>query len=449
VRALPSKVNLEEKFSKVAEEIGRKTPRSRELHERALRVYPQGVTYALRHVDPYPVYINRGSGARVWDVDGNSYVDYWIGHGALFLGHRHPEIMRAIQEQLDYGTHFGFEHELAVEFAELLTKVLPSVEMLRFTNSGTEANHYAIRLARAYTGKKVIIKIEGGWHGGVEQLHYNVSYPYGGFESAGIPPDLERYIRTVPFNDLDAMEQALKKGDVAAIIMEPVLGGTAIPPNQGYLKAVRELAERYGALLIFDEVITGFRLALGGGQEAFGVNADIAVYGKILGGGLPIGAFGGPSDIMKLIDVRLPRNERAYHGGTFSANPLSLAAGMATVRFLMEHKSLYDEVNERGEFLRRKLAGICEENKLDIHITGISSITGIHFTRRKPTNHREAYEFRWLDGVEKLFVMYMRAKGNLIMSEKSPHPLLSVVHEKEHIQKLIDDFSNFLEFLTN
>ncbi|MDW8021970.1 MAG: aspartate aminotransferase family protein, partial [Nitrososphaerota archaeon] len=426
-----------------------RTPRSRELHERARRVYPQEVTYAIRYLDPYPVYISRGMGPIVWDVDGNSYVDYWMGHGAHFLGHRHPEVMEAIRGQLEYGVHFGFEHELAVEYAELLTNLLPNVEMLRFTNSGTEASHYAIRLARAYTGKNVVVKIKGGWHGGVEQLHYDVTYPYGGFESAGIPSDLEKYIRAVPFNDLDAMEEALKKRDVAAVIMEPVLGGTAIPPRPGYLRGVRELVEKYDALLIFDEVVTGFRLALGGGQEAFGVSADIVIHGKIIGGGLPIGVFGGSSEVMKLIDTRLPRNERAYHGGTFSANPLSMAAGMAAVKFLMNHRSIYDEVNSNGEFLRRELAKVCEENDVPIHVTGVSSMIGIHFTREKPRNHGEAYEFRWLDGVEKLFVMYMRAKGNLMLSEKSIHPLLSAVHGRDHLEKFIKDFRNFIEFLTN
>lgn len=446
----PIKVNLEEKISRVIDEVRDKTPRSRMLHERALKVYPQGITYAIRHMDPYPVYIRQASGPIIWDVDGNSYVDYWMGHGALFLGHCHPEVVKAIEEQLRRGAHFGFEHELAVEFAELLTRLLPNVEMMRFTNSGTEANQYAIRLARAYTGKSVVVKMEGGWHGGVDQLHYNVTYPYSGFESAGIPKDLEKYIRAVPFNDLDAMEEALKRRDVAAVIMEPVLGGTAIPPSPGYLKGVKELVEKYDALLIFDEVITGFRLALGGGQEAFGVKADIIVYGKIIGGGAPIGAFGGRSEIMKLIDTRLPRLERAYHGGTFSANPISLAAGMATVKFLMNHRSVYEEVNARSEFLRQSLAKLCGENDvLPIHITGASSMIGVHFTWKKPNNHREAHEFRWLDGVEKLFLMYMRARGNLMLSEKAVHPLLSTVHKEDHIKKFVEDFRNFLEFLKN
>ena len=264
------------------------TKKSKELFERAKRVLPGGVVYAVRYFNPYPIYVTHAKGSKIWDVDGNEYDDYWMGHGANILGHSPDFVVEKVYEVSKRGTHLGFENVYAVEFAELLTKIIPNVEMIRFTNSGTEANMYALRLARAYTKRRYVIKIEGGWHGGLDQLHTAVTPPFQGPESAGLPEEFIKYTIAVPYNDLDAMENALKKYDVAAIIMEPVPGaGGCIEPIDGYLRGVRKLADTYGALLIFDEVITGFRLALGGAQEYFNVNADIVTLGKIIGGGYP------------------------------------------------------------------------------------------------------------------------------------------------------------------
>jgi len=282
-------LNIEENLEKLLPEWKRvyveRTRRSKELFERARRVFPGGVTYTLRFFEPHPLYITRAKGSRVWDADGNEYVDFWMGHGAHVLGHAPDFIVEAVNEVAKKGTHLGFENPYAVEYAEFLTRVLPGVEMLRFTMSGTEANMYALRLARAYTKRSYVVKVEGGWHGGYDALHTYVKLS-GGPESAGLPEDYLKYTIAIPFNNLSAAEAALKRHPVAAVVVEPVLGGGGcIPPEEGYLRGLRQLADEHGALLIFDEVITGFRLALGGGQELFNVKADIVVYGKAIGGG--------------------------------------------------------------------------------------------------------------------------------------------------------------------
>jgi glutamate-1-semialdehyde 2,1-aminomutase (EC 5.4.3.8) len=248
--------------------------------------------------------VTRAKGVNVWDVDGNQYVDYWMGHGAHIMGHSPDFVVKAVNEAALNGTHLGYPNTLEVEYAELLTKVIPNAEMVRFSNSGTEANMYAVRLARAYTGRKYIVKVEGGWHGGYDALHVGVNPPFEGPESLGLPEEYIKYTLVVPYNDLNALERALSSHDVAAVIIEPVPGsGGCIEPQPNYLRGVRELTMRYGSLLIFDEVITGFRLALGGGQEYFNVKADIVTLGKIIGGGYPgAGAIASTSEIMELLN---------------------------------------------------------------------------------------------------------------------------------------------------
>ncbi|MDM7274737.1 MAG: aminotransferase class III-fold pyridoxal phosphate-dependent enzyme, partial [Thermoprotei archaeon] len=231
------------------------TPKSRGLFERARKVLPGGVTYAIRFFKPYPIYVSRAEGVHVWDVDGNVYVDFWMGHGANVLGHAPRFVIEAVRDASLNGTHLGFESLPPVEYAEFLSKVVPGLESLRFTNSGTEANMYAARLARAYSGRKYVVKVEGGWHGGYDSLHTGVTPPFVGPESAGLPEEFVKYTIPVPFNDLEALEEALRRYPVAAVFIEPVLGaGGCIAPVEGYLRGVRELVDRYGSLLVFDEV---------------------------------------------------------------------------------------------------------------------------------------------------------------------------------------------------
>ena len=429
----------------------RKTPRSRELYERASRVFPGGVTYAIRFLRPYPPFIVRGEGSRVWDVDGNVYVDYWMGHGANILGHAPRFVVEAVAEISRNGVHLGFENPYALEYAELLTRVLPGIEMIRFTNSGTEANMYAVRLARAYTRRNYIIKIEGGWHGGYDTLHVGVTPPFKGPESAGLPEDSIKYTLVAPFNDLEAVEKLLREYPVAAIIVEPVLGaGGCIEPNEGYLKGLRSLADRYGALLVFDEVITGFRLAPGGAQEYFNVKADIVVYGKVIGGGYPgAGAFGGRGDVMSLLDhIKYPDpRTRAFHGGTFVGNLVTIKAGYETVKYLLAHRSLYEKAEELWDRARREIDRICSEGERLCWVTGVSTMLGIHFTKIKPRRVSEVYGERWGRYVEEALNIYARVNGALYISSKLAHLLPSLVHGEDEVRLITEILASFLSEL--
>ncbi|MBS7646519.1 aminotransferase class III-fold pyridoxal phosphate-dependent enzyme [Candidatus Bathyarchaeota archaeon] len=260
-----------------------KTPKSRILYERARKVLPAGVSYAIRHFDPYPFYVARAKGGKLYDVDGNEYVDFWLGHTTHILGHSPPAVIKAVREQLEKGIHYGTAHELEIALAEQVTKMMPSAEMVRFTNSGTEANMYAVRLARAYTGRVKIAKFEGGWHGGYDALHKAVKPPYDLPESAGLTLGALDDTLVLPFNDIEGVKERLKgvEDKVAAVIIEPVLGaGGAIPVEKEFLRELREFCDQHGILLIVDEVITGFRLAPGGVQQYFGVRPDLTVLGK-------------------------------------------------------------------------------------------------------------------------------------------------------------------------
>ncbi|WP_440060218.1 aspartate aminotransferase family protein [Thermogladius sp. 4427co] len=446
---------IEEKIKVVYEEYERyyteKTKGSKDLYERALRLFPAGVTYSIRFFHPYPLYIVKAMSTRIWDVDGNEYIDFWMGHGVHLLGHLHRVVVDAVKEVLERGTHLGFEHPYVVEYAELLTKIVPGLESIRFTNSGTEANMYAVRLARAYTGRKYIVKIEGGWHGAVDSLLYMVRRFNGTPESAGLLEDYIKYTIVVPFNDVEILEKILKEYEVAAVILEPVMGAAGcIEPDKGYLKEVRRLVDEKSSLLIFDEVITGFRLAPGGAQEYYGVKADIVIYGKALGGGVgSVGAIGGRSDIMELLNhIKKKPRELVFHGGTFAANPVVTSAGYAMVKYLAEHKELYEKSNNIWSWFRRKVEEKCSEYSIDCWATGEGSLTGIHFTKKKPRNARQAEEYRWSTLIERALHLYSRVHGLLYISETKPHFLPSLIHSREEVEKLLEVFENFLSIIS-
>ena len=263
-------------------------PKSAALYDRARAIIPGGVTHDGRHMKPFPVYVERALGSHKWDVDGHEYVDYWMGHGALFLGHCHPKVVKAIQEQAAKGTHFGASHELEVRWAELITKLIPSAEMVRFAMSGTEATHLALRIARAFTGRNKVVKFQGhfhGWHDGVVAA---VNPPYDVPMSAGVPESVLDQLLVCPPNDIKSVDTMLERGDVAAVILEPAGGQSGTTPTiPGYLQELRSLTTRHKVVLIFDEVITGFRYAPGGAQAYFGVTPDMTTLAKIVAGGLP------------------------------------------------------------------------------------------------------------------------------------------------------------------
>jgi glutamate-1-semialdehyde 2,1-aminomutase len=341
----------------------RANPLSAELFARAGQVIPGGITHDIRHLKPFPVYVDRAQGTRKWTVDGQELIDYWMGHGALFLGHGHPAILQAIHEQLDRGTHYGACHESEVRWAELIRQLVPSAERVRFTSSGTEATQLALRLARAHTGKSKVVKFEGHFHGWHDYAMPGVKPPYDVPMSAGIPDDSLAQVILCPPNDLTALEALLEsRQDVAAVILEPGGGSSGtIPTDPPYLRDLRELTRRRQVVLIFDEVITGFRYAPGGVQEVVGVTPDMTTLAKILAGGLPGGAVVGRADIMERLafkeDPGWNRRARVAHAGTYNANPLAAAAGIAMLTLIADGEA-HRRANQTGEALRQELGGV-------------------------------------------------------------------------------------------
>ncbi len=322
------------------EEYVARNPRSRELFERAKGSIAGGFTHYARQFMPFPLYIERCSGSRKWDVDGHEYVDFWMGHGALLLGHGHPEVVRAVMERLPKGTHLGGESPLAVEWAELIRSMVPSAERVRFTQTGGEATMLAMRVARAFTGRDKIVKFIGNFHGWHDQASLGVVAPYEVPFSPGIPAGMQESVVLCPYNDVEAFRRTVEgRDDIAGVIMEP--GGAfddAIPSDPRFLQDVRRITRELGIVLIFDEVVTGFRYARGGVQEYFGVVPDLTALGKIVSGGLPGGALVGRSDIMEVLaykgDPQWDRFKMVPLPGTYNANPLTAAAGVATLRIV-------------------------------------------------------------------------------------------------------------------
>jgi len=336
-----------------------KHPRSAALAERARRAIPGGITHDIRHLLPFPVYIDRAAGSRKWDVDGHEYVDYWMGHGALFLGHCHPAVVRAVQEQMARGTHLGASHEPEVRWAELVNELVPCAELTRFTMSGTEATHLAMRVARAYTGRPKILKLAGHFHGWHDGAVAGVNPPYEVPMSAGVPGATMDQVVICPPNDIKAAQTVFERGDIAAVILEPAGGQAGTTPTMpGYLHELRALATRHGVVLIFDEVITGFRYAPGGAQQYFNVTPDLTTLAKIVAGGLPGGALCGTREIMSMLTFRgdpdWDRASRVAHAGTFNANPLSAAAAIATLEHCAD-AALQTRASKAGDQLRAAL----------------------------------------------------------------------------------------------
>ena len=316
-------------------------PRSSALFRRAVEVTPGGVNSpvrAFRSVGGEPFFVERAEGARIWDVDGNEYLDYVLSWGPLILGHAHPAVVRAVCDAARRGTSYGAPTGAEVELAELVRELVPSMERVRFVSSGTEATMSAVRLARGFTGRDLILKFDGCYHGHGDSFLVKAGSgvaTLGLPNSPGVPAELSRLTLTAPFNDLDAVEAVFRAhpGRIAAVILEPVVGNAGfIPPVDGFLPALRRITEAEGALLVFDEVMTGFRVARGGAQERFGVRPDLTTLGKVIGGGLPVGAYGGRAEIMDHVAPVGP----VYQAGTLSGNPLAMAAGLAQLRILRD-----------------------------------------------------------------------------------------------------------------
>src|SRR5664280_2615856 len=330
--------------------------RSEELFRRAVEKIPGGVNSpvrAFRSVGGQPIFIARGEGSHLFDVDGNEYIDYVGSWGPLLLGHRHPEIIHALECALATGTSFGAPTEQESDLADAICDAVPSIEMVRLVNSGTEATMSAIRVARGFTGRDLIVKFEGCYHGHVDSLLVKAGSglaTLGIADTQGVPKAFADTTIALPYNSLEALEEAFRvHGErIAAVIVEPVVGNMGcVPPLPGYLEGMREITARYGALLIFDEVMTGFRVAFGGAQARYGIRPDLTTLGKVIGGGLPVGAYGGRRDIMSMVAPAGP----VYQAGTLSGNPLAVAAGLAMLRHLKAHPEIYTQLETRAAAL--------------------------------------------------------------------------------------------------
>jgi glutamate-1-semialdehyde 2,1-aminomutase len=359
----------------------RNLEQSRKLQKRAEKLIPGGVNSpvrAFRAVGGDPPFIIRGAGSHIWDADQNEYVDYIGSWGPLILGHAAPVVLEALAAAMRNGTSFGASTPAEADLAELVLSAFPHMQKVRFVSSGTEATMSAIRLARAYTKRKYIVKFEGCYHGHADSLLVKAGSgvaTLGIPGSAGVPEEFTQFTLALPYNDIDALEEAFKKfkHQIACVIVEPVVGNMGcVPPARGYLEGVRAVTSNDGSLLIFDEVMTGFRLAFGGAQELYTIQPDLTTMGKIIGGGLPVGGYGGPSQIMDLVAPLGPM----YQAGTLSGNPLAMAAGYAQLKYLREHREVYRNLDKlSGELV----AGVCAAAKT-AGVTMTSNRVGSMFT---------------------------------------------------------------------
>jgi glutamate-1-semialdehyde 2,1-aminomutase len=422
----------------------RRSRKSKELYEKNLCLMPGGISHNVRFQKPYPFFVDRAEGCRVWDVDGNEYIDMWMGHYALILGHSHPLIMDALQEILKKGVHWGISNPLEVELAKLIVELVPCAERIRFCCSGTEANMYAVRMARAFTGKPLVLKAVGGWHGPSTDLSYDIFPPFEGREGAGLPPEMEKWVGSFPFNDIKRTERIIdsRSGDTAAVIVEPMMGSAGfLPADREYLLMLREKTKKIGAILIFDEIITGFRIGIEGAQGHYGILPDLVTLGKIIGGGMPIGAVAGRSDILdtsSLTGVPSKSRRALVGGGTFSCHPMAMAAGIRTLEILKEEKEkIYTEIARKGDKLREGLKKAFEERGIPVCITGLHSCHMIHFTKGPDLDIRSPEDVAEKTMQERLeeYQYRMRNEGVFMVHGAGA---LSIAHGDEDIEAFID-----------
>jgi glutamate-1-semialdehyde 2,1-aminomutase len=366
-------------MEKYLKEYTERTPGSARLYARAKQVMPGGVSHNMRYFAPYPVYIQKAAGSRIWDVDGNEYVDLWMGHYAHILGHRPEPIFKVLQEKIAEGTHWGIVTESQIAFAEDICRIVPCAEKIRFGVSGTEATMYAVRLARAHTGRNVILKVRGGWHGAGTDLSVGLHVPMDVPESAGLPPGVAEYTRTISFNDTEGTLAAIRqyRSDLAGVIIEAV-GQYFIPPAEGYLEAVLGETRKVGAVFILDEIINGFRLSLRGAQGRYGLKPDLATMGKVLGGGMHLGVVAGRKEIMDLASptAGLPKGRGVLMGGgTFSCMLPSMIAGRTMLRYLEEHeKEIYPALDEKGQRVRQGIEKAFRSCEIPVKCFGVGSL---------------------------------------------------------------------------
>ncbi len=431
------------KYDDYLKKYERKTGKSKRLYSRSADIFPGGISHNIRYFEPYPFFVNSAKGKYLHDVDGNRYTDYWMGHWALILGHSPTVVSSALARQVKNGTLYGVVNDVSVELGAAIQKFMPRAEMLRFCSTGSEATMYAVRLARAKTGRRVIAKAIGGWHGFNTTLMQTVNYPYEVEEGQGLVQDEGQYVESLQFNDLESSLKVLEtiKDDLACIIIEPVLGGAGcIPPAEGYLQGLQEFAKKNDVLFILDEIVTGFRLSPNGAASVYGLEPDLFTLGKICGGGLPIGVVCGSKELMSLADpVQRPDKEArcAIGGGTFSANPVTMTAGLATLNFLKKNKgSIYPKISRLGEMARNGLSKIFSDAKISCKVTGTHSVFLTHFVS-DDRSIANATDVATSD--KKKLIQYhtalMAEHGIFFLPTKMG--AVSYVHEESDIKKLL------------
>ncbi len=362
-------------------EYKKKTKRSARIFEKSKRLHVNGVSHNIRFFEPYPFVTKSAKGKFLVDLDSNKYVDYWMGHWSLILGHAPESVKRQVHKQLDSGWMYGTVNDITIELSEIIKKSVPVAEKIRYVTSGTEATMYAVRLARSYTGKKIIAKIDGGWHGYTSDLLKTVNWPFTTKESSGLVNDEK--IVSLPYNNLEKSLQILKsvKNNLAGVIIEPVLGGGGcIPATKNYLKGIQDFVHKNNSLFLLDEIVTGFRFRFGCLYPTMKLEPDIVTLGKIVGGGMPIGVICGKKDVMEYANTSsYKKTERSYvGGGTFSANPSSMRAGYATLSELKKKKSIYSKIDNLGNKARKELSKIFDGK---VVVTGKGSLFMTHFLK--------------------------------------------------------------------
>lgn len=419
---------------------------SEELFDRAVKVIPGGVNSPVRAygaIGIAPRFIDRADGCHIYDVDGKEYVDYIDSWGPMILGHNFPEVKESVLKACEKGLSFGCATAIEVEMAEFICDHIPHVDMVRMVNSGTEAVMSAVRVARGFTGKNKVIKFAGCYHGHSDAMLVSAGsgvMTSGVPDSAGVPKGCTEDTMTAVYNDLDSVRALMEQADgqTAAVIVEAVGANMGVvPPKKGFLEGLRKLCDEYGALLIFDEVITGFRLAFGGAAEYFGVTPDLVTYGKIIGAGMPVGAYGGRREIMELVSPV----GKVYQAGTLSGNPIAMAAGLTQLKYLYEHQEIYKNLEEKGKRLYGGMEKILAEKNLPYHINHVSSLGSLFFTEQEVVDYTSAKS-----SDTKAFSEYfkgMLAQGIHMAPSQFEAMFLSVAHTDEIIDQTLEAVRNY------
>ena len=430
----------------------KKTHNSRKFYNDSVKIFPGGISHNIRFFRPYPFFVNKATNKHLIDVDGNRYVDYWMGHWALILGHSPNVVVKKLDRQIRQGTLYGTANDISVKLGETIKKSIPISELLRFCTTGSEATMYAIRIARAVTKKRIICKTIGGWHGFKTDLMQSVNYPFEIDEGVGMTGREGDFVESIPFNDLDRSIRLLEsvKDDLACIIIEPLLGGGGcIPADINFLKGLEEYCKRNNILFILDEIVTGFRLNFGSVSSLYHLNPDMITLGKIVGGGLPIGVVCGKKEIMKVANPVENRNKEHLcyiGGGTFSSNPLTMTAGYTTLDYISKNrKTVYNKINKLGDIARNGLKKLFSDYGLKTEVTGIGSLFLTHFLSNKVSEITNANDVALSDNdmLTKYHFSLMAKYGIFFL----PHKMgaISIVHDAKDIQSLINATEKIIE----